>query len=125
MLHVPLSAPASALPPERRGEIVGRFCRSCRSVYPLYAERHSGKPAFGRDHVASPCSWEGRAFVADAESLQASGLRLSQQRTEGKTSVSAMARTWFACTPGPKTRIFGIAGAMKARELRDVAESFR
>ena len=67
MLHVPRSAPASALPPERRGEVVGRFCRSCRSVYPLYAERHSGKPAFGRDHVASPCSWEGRAFVADAD----------------------------------------------------------
>lgn len=60
------SAPASALPPERRGAVVGRFCHGCRSIYPLHAEWHQGKPAFGRDHVASTCSWEGLAFAPDA-----------------------------------------------------------
>jgi hypothetical protein len=66
MYRHPESAPLSSLPPERRGAVVGRFCRGCRSVYPLHAERHEGKPAFGRDHVASACAWEGRAFEAGA-----------------------------------------------------------
>ena len=66
MLHQPVSAPQSALPPERRGEVVGRFCRGCGSVYPLHAARHSGRPSFGRDHVASTCSYEGREFVPEA-----------------------------------------------------------
>jgi hypothetical protein len=60
------SAPASALPPERRGAVVGRFCHGCRSTYPLHAERHAGKPEFGRDHIVSPCSWEGSAFAEGA-----------------------------------------------------------
>ena len=64
MLRCAASAPASALAPERRGAVVGRFCHGCRSIYPLHAERHHGKPAFGRDHVASTCSFEGRAFTA-------------------------------------------------------------
>jgi hypothetical protein len=60
------AAPESALPPERRGAVVGRFCRGCSSIYPLHAARHTGKPSFGRDHVASPCPYEGRRFAADA-----------------------------------------------------------
>ncbi len=61
------SAPESALAAERRGRVVGRFCRSCHSVYPLFAPRHVGKPSWGRDHVASSCSQEGREFVLGAD----------------------------------------------------------
>lgn len=61
------SAPASILPAERRGRIVGRFCHGCHSVYPRFAKRHSGKPAFGRDHVASACPHEGERFVEGAD----------------------------------------------------------
>ena len=60
--HNPAWAPASTLPEERRGGVVGRFCRDCSSFYPLHAGRHKGKPSFGRDHVAAPCREEGRAF---------------------------------------------------------------
>jgi hypothetical protein len=66
MRHVPVSAPASALPEERRGRDVGRFCHGCHSVYPLFAPRHRGKPTRGRDHVASPCAYEGREFEPEA-----------------------------------------------------------
>jgi hypothetical protein len=58
--------PSSALPPERRGAVVGRFCKGCASVYPAHAARHSGKPTFGRDHVASTCSYEGHAFAPES-----------------------------------------------------------
>jgi len=64
--HVP-SAPASSLEPARRGQPVGRFCRACRSIYPLLALRHSGKPAFGKDHVAATCAYEGQPFDEGAE----------------------------------------------------------
>ena len=66
MKQIPPSAPESALAPERRGPVVGRFCRGCRSVYPRFAESHVGKPSFGRDHVSSPCSYEGAEFTAGA-----------------------------------------------------------
>ena len=59
----PGAAPASTLPEERRGRVVGRFCKSCSSIYPRYAGSHKGKPTYGKDHVASPCSHEGDAFV--------------------------------------------------------------
>lgn len=58
------SAPQSSLVAERRGRPVGRFCRSCRSIYPLLASAHAGKPSYGRDHVGSPCVQEGRRFDA-------------------------------------------------------------
>jgi len=60
------SAPASSLPNERRGAVMGRFCNGCRAIYPLHAARHVGKPVYGRDHVGSPCRYEGRAFEPDA-----------------------------------------------------------
>ena len=66
MNQLPPSAPESALAPERRGRVLGRFCRGCRSVYPLFAARHAGKPSFGRDHVGSPCAYEGVEFSAGA-----------------------------------------------------------
>lgn len=66
MLHTVASAPASTLAPERRGRPVGRFCKGCQSVYPLLAARHAGKPEHGRDHVGSPCSYEGREFSPGA-----------------------------------------------------------
>jgi hypothetical protein len=67
MLHAFASAPASSLPPERRGRPVGRFCKGCLAVYPLLAARHAGRPEHGRDHVASTCSYEGRAFAPAAD----------------------------------------------------------
>jgi hypothetical protein len=60
------AAPYSALPEERRGPEVGRFCKGCASVYPLHAARHAGKAMFGRDHNVSPCAYEGRVFAPDA-----------------------------------------------------------
>jgi len=60
-------APASALPEGRRGEIVGRYCHACHSVYPRFAASHHGKPTYGRDHVAAPCVHEGEAFAEGAE----------------------------------------------------------
>ncbi len=56
-------APISRVPVEKQGAIVARYCKICRSFYPLYASRHAGKPLGGRDHVASPCSQEGRRFL--------------------------------------------------------------
>lgn len=56
-------APASTLPAERRGRVVARFCRNCASFYPLFATHHAGKPSYGKDHVSSPCSCEGKAFL--------------------------------------------------------------
>lgn len=67
MIHQPPSAPQSLIPPERRGAVVGRFCRVCQAVYPLHAARHSGKPSHGKDLVSSPCSYEGRPFETGAD----------------------------------------------------------
>jgi hypothetical protein len=62
MYRVPQAAPASQLPPERRGPVVGRFCKACGAVYPKFRTRHSGKSLYGRDHIASPCTHEGEPF---------------------------------------------------------------
>ena len=61
------AAPAGRVAEERRGRVVGRFCLACGSVYPLFTRRHRGKPSFGKDHVAAPCSHEGEAFESGAE----------------------------------------------------------
>ena len=66
MLHQPDSAPVSVLPPERRGAVVGRFCKGCHALYPLLTRRHSGKPSHGQDHIASPCVHEGQTFAEGA-----------------------------------------------------------
>ena len=58
----PEAAPASCIPAERRGRVLGRFCLACGEVYSLHAGFHSGKPLHGKDHVASPCPHEGEAF---------------------------------------------------------------
>jgi hypothetical protein len=60
--RAPRVAPASGLPPERRGKVVGRFCLTCSNVYPLYAPAHKGKPFYGKDHVATTCTHEGEEF---------------------------------------------------------------
>ena len=62
--RTPRLAPASTLPEERRGPVGGRFCKACGSVYPRFAARHKGKPMYGKDHIASPCSHEGDEFLA-------------------------------------------------------------
>ena len=61
--RTPRAAPESTLPEDRRGAVVGRFCKSCGSIYPRFAGRHRGKPTYGKDHVASPCSHEGEEFL--------------------------------------------------------------
>ena len=58
----PHAAPQSQLPEERQGRTIGRFCRVCGSIYPLNRRHHRGKPMYGRDHIASPCTHEGEAF---------------------------------------------------------------
>ena len=65
--RAPIAAPASQIPEERRGRVLGRFCRTCGSVYPLHRAKHVGKPAYGRDHVSSPCAHEGDVFEAGAD----------------------------------------------------------
>jgi hypothetical protein len=62
MYRVPQAAPESRIAAQRRGKTLGRFCLACGSVYPIHRARHSGKPVYGKDHVASPCSHEGDAF---------------------------------------------------------------
>jgi hypothetical protein len=60
------SAPASSVPAERRGAVVGRFCKGCKAIYPRHALRHAGKPSYGKDHIGSPCPYEGRSFEPEA-----------------------------------------------------------
>ena len=62
----PHAAPQSQLPKERRGRTIGRFCKVCGSIYPVHRRLHRGKPMYGRDHIASPCSHEGDAFEEGA-----------------------------------------------------------
>ena len=58
----PEAAPQSQIAEERRGRVVGRFCHTCGSIYPLHRSRHSGKPMYGKDHISSPCAHEGEVF---------------------------------------------------------------
>ncbi|MEE8137820.1 MAG: hypothetical protein V3T81_02960 [Thermoanaerobaculia bacterium] len=59
---MPRPAPRSQIPEERRGRVVGRFCLTCGSVYSQHAARHAGKPMYGKDHLAAPCTQEGEKF---------------------------------------------------------------
>ena len=49
--RVPAAAPASSLPEERRGPVVGRICKSCGSIYARWAGCHRGKPVYGKDQL--------------------------------------------------------------------------
>jgi hypothetical protein len=62
----PHAAPKSRVPAERQGRVVGYFCLVCSSIFPLHRARHSGKPVYGRDHVASSCAHEGDRFEPGA-----------------------------------------------------------
>jgi hypothetical protein len=64
MFRTPQPAPLSAVPEDRRGPVVGRFCRTCGATFSRHQARHQGKGVYSRDHVASPCSHEGEAFAA-------------------------------------------------------------
>jgi hypothetical protein len=66
VLRLPRAAPASRLSEERRGHLLGRFCLGCNQVFSLQRRQHSGDPIYGRDHVASPCPYEGSAFEPGA-----------------------------------------------------------
>jgi hypothetical protein len=62
--RVPPAAPASQIPPDRRGRVMGHYCLICASLYPLHRATHTGRPVYGRDHIASPCAHEGDAFAS-------------------------------------------------------------
>jgi hypothetical protein len=64
--RVPPAAPASQIPPDRRGRVMGHYCLICASLYPLHRATHTGRPVYGRDHIASPCSHEGDVFEPGA-----------------------------------------------------------
>jgi len=57
-----MPAPASQISDSRRGRQVGIFCLECGSVYSLHKASHTGKPVYGKDHIAAPCAHEGDAF---------------------------------------------------------------
>ena len=65
--RAPEAAPASRIPPEQRGRVVGRYCLACHQVFPEHRRCHDGKPIHGRDHVPSPCAHEGEPFGDAAE----------------------------------------------------------
>jgi len=60
----PHAAPKSQLAPERQGRMIGYFCHDCGFIYPEHRAKHSGKPIYGKDHIASPCTHEGDLFAA-------------------------------------------------------------
>jgi hypothetical protein len=64
--RIPQAAPLSQIAEERRGRIVGRFCLTCGTIYPDHRGRHTGRPVYGRDHVAAPCAHEGELFEPGA-----------------------------------------------------------
>jgi len=64
--RVPPAAPASQVPPDRRGRVMGHYCLVCASLYPLHRATHTGRPVYGRDHIASPCTHEGDVFEPGA-----------------------------------------------------------
>lgn len=59
----PHAAPKSQLPEERQGRTIGSFCLVCSSIYPMHRMKHTGKPMYGRDHIAAPCAHEGDDFA--------------------------------------------------------------
>ena len=63
----PEAAPEGLIPAEQRGRVVGRFCHVCASTYPPYRAAHSGKPLYGKDHVAFSCAHEGEVFTPGAD----------------------------------------------------------
>jgi len=66
VFRAPKAAPQSVVPAGRRGHLIGRFCHGCNQIFPLQRRMHSGDPIFGRDHVASPCPYEGWSFEPGA-----------------------------------------------------------
>jgi hypothetical protein len=65
--RAPSAVPQSQVAPERRGPVVGHFCRVCATLYPLHRAIHAGQPMYGRDHIAAPCTHEGDVFAAGEE----------------------------------------------------------
>jgi len=62
----PEAAPLSQIPEARRGRTIGRFCLVCAAIFPLHRSRHTGKPIYGKDHIATPCAHEGEEFEPGA-----------------------------------------------------------
>jgi len=85
--RAPVLAPESHLPAHRRGAVAGRFCVVCCGLYPRHAARHSGKPMFGKDHVSSTCSQEGKAFDDGADWWEPA-VELRPEPAEEESTVS-------------------------------------
>lgn len=64
MYRNPNAAPASAIPEEQRGPVIGRFCHGCGSTFSVHQSQHKGKGLYSKDHIASPCPHEGDRFAA-------------------------------------------------------------
>ena len=65
--NTPHVAALRYVPEDRRGPVQGRFCFACGSLYPSLRARHTGKPLYGKDHVAAPCTQEGQPFAPGAD----------------------------------------------------------
>ncbi len=83
----PEAAPASAIPADRRGPVVGRICKVCWETYPLHRPRHRGKPLHGKDHVASPCAHEGDEFTPGADWWEPAVIVLRAPPGDGKAAA--------------------------------------
>lgn len=85
----PEAAPASAIPTERRGPVVGRICKVCYETYPPTRLHHSGKPLYGKDHVASPCAHEGDEFTPGEDWWEPAVIVLPAPPGEGEAKAAA------------------------------------
>lgn len=85
----PEAAPTSAIPPERRGPVVGRICKVCYETYPPTRPRHSGKPLYGKDHVSSPCAHEGDEFKPGEDWWEPAVIVLPAPPGEGEAQAAA------------------------------------
>jgi hypothetical protein len=118
----PHAAPLSQLPPEKQGRMIGYFCHTCGFFYPEHRKKHSGKPLYGRDHIASPCSHEGDLFAPGEtwwelaaevlpEALTATDDRVANSPLKGtepeatgsaKSAIPAAVAPATPATPAPK-----------------------
>jgi len=85
----PALAPESMIAPERRGRILGRFCLTCSSVFPLHAGIHRGKGIYSKDHIVAPCSHEGEAFEPGADWWEPAVEVLPEAPAEATAEASA------------------------------------
>jgi hypothetical protein len=101
--RVPPAAPQSQVPPERRGRVLGHFCLVCASLYPLHRAIHTGRPVYGRDHIASPCAHEGDVF-APGESWWEPGVEVLPARAPAAMAAPPAPGTGGPAGPPPAAK---------------------